>query len=166
MFKIIDNYLDTGEFNKIKHHVESYNSFDWYLSPKANELSDDPRSFQFMHNMIWEGKPNYSEVNEYVKILLRPLNKKLRVHRCKVNLFIKQDEPISMGFHTDYYDDNINTLLIYLEDSNGYTEFDDGDIAESKRNRAIFFRSDKWHQTITSTDTLFRRNININYKIL
>jgi hypothetical protein len=60
-------------------------------------------------------------------------------------------------------DEDHKTLLYYIEDSNGYTEFNDGQKVESKRNRAVIFDAHLIHQTVTQTDKLFRTNININY---
>ena len=51
----------------------------------------------------------------------------------------------------------------HLENSNGYTEFDNGRKVESKQNRAVLFNSDFLHQTVSQTDVKFRRNININF---
>ena len=164
MFKIIDNYLNTEDFETIKSFIESNDNFNWYLSTKANENSTDDRAFQFMHHWVGYGKIKYQAVEPYLKILLRPLKKKLKVHRCKVNLFIKQEEPIKMGFHTDIDRNNINTLLLYLQDSNGYTEFHNGEKVESKENRALIFSSNIKHQTVSQTDTMFRTNINLNYE--
>ena len=162
--KIIDNYLNNEDFKTIKSFIESHTTFDWYLSPQANEWGTDDRAFQFMHNWVWAGKTKYPAVESYLKILLRPLKKRLKVHRCKVNLFINQVEPIKMGFHTDFDIDNIKTLLLYLQDSNGYTEFENGEKVESKENRALIFSSNIRHQTVSQTNTMFRTNINLNYE--
>tara|TARA_Y100001972_G_C7495444_1_gene251050 strand:- start:71 stop:571 length:501 start_codon:yes stop_codon:yes gene_type:complete len=162
--KIIDNYLGIEDFKTIKRHIESHTTFDWYLSPQANEWGTDERAYQFMHNMVWAGKVKYEAVNLHLKILLRPLKKKLKVHRAKVNLFVNQSEPIKMGFHTDFDIPSMKTLLFYLQDSNGYTEFENGEKVESKENRALIFSSNIKHQTVSQTDTLFRTNINLNYE--
>ena len=86
----------------------------------------------------------------------------------RVNLFINTDNKNEgKGFHQDIInDDEMKTLLFYLEDSNGYTEFKDGKIVESKKNRAVVFNSSVLHQTVMQTDTIFRRNININFKFI
>ena len=72
-----------------------------------------------------------------------------------------------MGYHEDMDDENIFTLLLYLEDSNGGTQFkDNGRKIKSKRNRAIIFPARVEHQTVMQTNTLFRMNININFAVL
>jgi hypothetical protein len=175
-FEIVDNYLPEEEFQKILNIVEN-TSFTWSLAPQLlGEGKDNPEDYYFTRVLIEKGKEIFPGSSQIVKILLDPvaakLQKKLFVTRSKINLFLKEPKHFGYGMHQDVIDGNgdlsrnYNSLLIYLEDSNGYTEFDDGDIVNSVRNRAIFFRSDVWHQTVTSTDTLFRRNVNINYKIL
>lgn len=173
-YEIIDNYLPETEFQKILNIVED-SGFTWSLAPKLIETSN-PDDYYFTRVLVEKGLEIFPNSSEIVKILLTPvakkLQKKLFVTRSKINLFLKETTHFGYGMHQDVIDGNgelsrnYNSLLIYLEDSNGYTEFDDGDIVNSIRNRAIFFRSDVWHQTITSTDTVFRRNVNINYKIL
>ena len=91
-------------------------------------------------------------------------NKKFRISRAKANLYVKTREtPRHLGFHKDIEDsDNLLTIILYLETSNGYTEFKNGEIANSVKNRAVIFPAHEEHQTVTQTDTLFRTNINVN----
>jgi len=170
-YEIVDNYLPETEFQKILNIVED-SGFTWSLAPKLIETSN-PDDYYFTRVFVENGLEIYPNSSEIVKILLTPvakkLQKKLFVTRSKINLFLKEPKHFGYGMHQDVTGENskkFNSLLIYLENSNGYTEFDDGDIVESVRNRAVFFRSDVWHQTITSTDTVFRRNVNINYRTI
>lgn len=170
-YEIVDNYLPETEFQKILNIVED-SGFTWSLAPKLIETSN-PDDYYFTRVLVENGLEIFPNSSEIVKILLTPIAKKLQkklfVTRSKINLFLKEPIHFGYGMHQDVIGENsakFNSLLIYLENSNGYTEFDDGDIVESVRNRAVFFRSDVWHQTITSTDTVFRRNININYQTI
>jgi hypothetical protein len=174
-FEIVDNYLPEIEFQKILKIVQN-TGFTWSLATQLLIEGSNPEDYYFTRVLVEKGKEIFPNSSEIVKILLKPvaqkLQKKLFVTRSKINLFLKEPKHFGYGMHQDVidgngdYSRNYNSLLIYLENSNGYTEFDDGDIVNSVRNRAIFFKSNVWHQTITSTDTLFRRNVNINYKIL
>ena len=64
------------------------------------------------------------------------------------------------------------SLLLYLEDSNGKTDFKNVQIfdgikikaVDSFANRALIFPSTCEHQTLTQTDVTFRTNINMNFK--
>ena len=66
-------------------------------------------------------------------------------------------------FHKDDVNDNINVALFYINTNNGYTEFEDGTIINSKRNRLVLFPCKLKHRSTTTTDTRERINININY---
>ena len=175
-FKVVDNYLPEKDFREILSTVHN-TGFTWSLAPELlGDGTDNPDDFYFTRVLIEKGSEIFPGSSKIVEILLKPiaeqLNKQLFVTRSKINLFFKQKTHYGYGMHQDVIDGNgdfsvnYNSLLIYLEDSNGYTEFADGNTCSSVRNRAIFFRSDVVHQTITSTDTKFRRNVNINYKIL
>ena len=71
-----------------------------------------------------------------------------------------------MGYHVDTpHDEGLLSLLLYLEDSDGGTQFkDNGRIIRSKQNRAIVFPAYQLHQTVMQTNTLYRTNININFR--
>ena len=96
----------------------------------------------------------------------------LKVWRSRTNIFIKTKTfPFSlfdrgMGYHRDVEDSpHMHTLLLYLEDSDGGTQFkDNGRIIRSKRNRAVIFPAHKMHQTIMQTNSLYRTNVNINFE--
>lgn len=175
-FKVIDNYLPIEKFNELLGIINN-TSFTWSLAPQLlGDGTDNPDDYYFTRVLVEKGREMYPGSSKIVRTLLEPvaerLQKNLFVTRSKINLFLKQKSHYGYGMHQDVIDGNgdlaknYHSLLIYLEDSNGYTEFADGNICKSKKNRAIFFKSDVPHQTITSTDTLFRKNININYKIL
>ena len=88
---------------------------------------------------------------------------------ARVNLFIKtSNENVPMGFHTDVLDSvsdahKFKTILLYLEDSNGYTEFEKYENVMSKRNRACIFSALENHQTVSQSDIYFRTNVNVTF---
>ena len=148
-FKIVDNYLPETEFKKILSIVNN-TSFTWSLAPQLlGNGKDNPDDYYFTRVLIEKGREIFPGSSKIVRILLEPvaakLQKSLFVTRSKINLFLKETKHFGYGMHQDVIDGNGDfsknyySLLIYLEDSNGYTEFDDGSICESKRNRAIFF---------------------------
>ena len=90
----------------------------------------------------------------------------------RINLFGRGQESRGLGYHKDMFTDNYLSLLLYLEDSNGKTEFKDVQIFDNMKmktvdsfaNRALIFPSICMHQTVTQTDITFRTNINMNFK--
>ena len=130
-----------------------------------------------MFQMIEHGKEEFPNASYLSSIVMDPyLNssiRKVQVLRSRANCFIRNKSfPFSlfgrgMGYHHDVNHDDIFTLLLYLEDSNGGTQFEDnGRKIMSKRNRAIIFPARIQHQTVMQTNTLFRMNININFGVL
>mgnify|MGYP003388568211 FL=1 len=172
-FKVVDNYLPEKDFKEILNTVDN-TGFTWTLAPELlGDGTDNPDDFYFTRVLIEKGSEIFPGSSKIVEILLKPiaeqLNKQLFVTRSKINLFFKQKTHYGYGMHQDVIDGNGDFSVKRKNlryHSNGYTEFADGNTCSSVRNRAIFFRSDVVHQTITSTDTKFRRNVNINYKIL
>ncbi len=166
--KIIDDYLNKDDFNFV-HNTLNNEQFLWEWRKVANHNSKNyGEDFQFMHFFIEYGKPFYVNASLLPSIIIQRYaqgeNKKFRISRAKANLFIKTSEqPKQLGFHKDITDsDNFLTTILYLETSNGYTEFKDGTKIDSVKNRVAIFPANLEHQTVTQTDTLFRTNINVN----
>ena len=176
MYKIIENYLPEDSLEKIIEYIK-YPQRYWYFCEKANDYSKE-NDYQLMHCMIdfnddWSKVGHCFDFTDYdkdiVNRLMTPLgtNKPYEIFRLRMNMFLKtQDYEKGLGYHRDVFDrDDITTMLIYLEDSNGYTEFKETkERVKSKRNRALVFNSQIEHQTIMQTDIPIRRNININFK--
>ena len=175
MFKIIDNFLDDNKFNHISDVVKSFD-FHWHLGGRLNDNSSDD-DWQGIHNIISEGKvvsPTYKfMVDDIVKSLQKNYKKSVNIYRVRVNLFGKDKENRGLGYHADITEvHDYLTLLLYLEDSNGKTEFKDVQIFDNMKmktvdsfaNRALIFPSICIHQTMTQTDVRFRTNINMNFK--
>ena len=159
MIDVIDNFLNENNFDEIFNIVSS-NNFPWYTVDRLNENADNDNDFQLIHTIIHEGRPN-SDFTNIIDIACSPMPN-INIYRARINLFTKTHISKNYGFHKDM--DNAKTLLLYLENSNGYTEFKDGKKIKSKKNRAVLFNSDYLHQTVSQTDVKFRRNININFK--
>ena len=155
--EIKDNFLDKDIFDDVFKTITS-NGFPWYTEDNVNPASKDD-DFQFLHTLIENGEVN-SDYIDIVNKVCSPLDK-VKVTRARVNLFTKTEKQKGLGFHID--SPNSKTLLLYLENSNGYTEFKNGEKIESVSNRAVIFNSEDLHQTVNQTDVNFRRNININF---
>lgn len=166
--EIIDNYLNDEEFNFVYNTIND-KQFLWEWRKVANSNSKNyGEDFQFMHFFIEYGKPFYINASQIPTIITQKYavkqNKSFDINRAKANLFIKTSEvPKQLGFHKDITNsDNYLTIIFYLEDSDGYTEFKNGNKIDSVKNRAAIFPAHEEHQTVTQTSTLFRTNINVN----
>lgn len=166
MIKIIDNFLDVSVLNDIKNIINT-DDYDWCLWKQVNPNSTEGQ-FQFAHvymndNVIIKNMDD-NIINFIMQKYTNDTNKNLTICRARVNLFLKTKTNLGFGYHVDIYDSNdFSTLLLYLEDSNGCTEFKNGQKIQSKENRAIIFPANVEHQTVSHTDIQFRTNININF---
>ena len=173
--KVIHNFLDRGAFLYLKEIITS-NQFRWGLLQSANPNSIEENQVQLAHILI-EGGAGWVEqtlFSPFKMVLMPPIMSSLKekmnykqvmVARAKVNCFMKQPNHVPLGYHQDIDDSkDYKTLLLYFETNNGYTEFETGEKIPSVENSALIFDANKMHQTVTQTDMMFRRNININYK--
>ena len=167
MYKVIDNFLNHGDFEKIVNTTNNAN-YKWVLWEKANTKSQEGQ-FQFAHVYIQRNTIIESLDDNVVYLIMKKLTelykKTQAVTRARTNLFLKTDNPIGFGYHKDIEDSKTHeTILYYLEDSNGCTQFKTGEKIESKANRALIFPAHIEHQTLSHTDIIFRKNVNINFR--
>ena len=145
--QIIDDYLPQEQFEKIYNKYMS-NKVKWEYVNVANPAADKIGMFSF-NNMIYD----------------------MAIIRAKANLFTIRDESIKYGWHYDLVQendiqkplDNFKTLLYYINNNNGGTEFENDKFVQSKANRAVIVDGNVKHQSVGQTDTNVRLNININY---
>ena len=176
--QIIDDYLPKEQFEKI-YKIFTSNRVKWEYVNVANPASDKVGMFSF-NDMLYDIRvghfgdiPIYA--NETLKYLLKD---NMKIIRAKANLFTIRDEPIKYGWHYDLVQegdvekplDDFKTLLYYINDNNGGTDFEEGLtlssknlFVKSKANRAVIVDGNIKHQSVGQTDTNIRLNININY---
>ena len=172
MIETIRDYLPEDIFKKI---MLSIDNFPWTIARKMNTNSNSDNQFAFIQDYTSKlFKKTYMKAagEEFIQLLMTPYIKKhnlkkIAVSRCRTNMYIRtinyQDE---CGYHQDKVNPNMKTLLIYMEDSDGCTQFKDtGQKIISERNKAIIFPASDFHQTVSQTNTLYRHNININFFI-
>ena len=166
--EIIDNYLKESEFENIYQRVHDQ---CWILGRKINDNAKSEEDFQFVHYYINEGNTTYENAGEIPLSVITPYARSNNIidggiTRARSNLFVRTS-PVArgMGYHRDIEDsEEFMTLLLYLEDSDGETQFKEtGEKVLSKRKRAVVFPSHVEHQTVSATNVLFRSNVNINF---
>jgi len=90
------------------------------------------------------------------------------LYRIKFNSTPRTSEIIKKPLHYDISDaegnvPNYNVCIIYINDNNGYTYFEDNQKVESKANRAVIFSGDVLHAGTSCTDSNTRVVLNIDY---
>tara|TARA_B100000767_G_scaffold260385_1_gene271012 strand:- start:565 stop:1074 length:510 start_codon:yes stop_codon:yes gene_type:complete len=169
MIDIIHNYFTSESFSKVIKIIETQN---WRHLKTMNPNSRDEHQFAFIQEYLKDKDQDF--VKNFSNLILSPYLRFKKINsvellRIRTNLYIKT-LPYHQegGFHIDrsVTDERDFTLLIYLEDSNGATEFKhQGKKIISEKNKAIVFPTSLEHQTIFQTDKLYRYNINVNFKV-
>ena len=164
MFEIIDNALNINDFQNLKDEILSHD-VDWHLnagivrSETAN-LDD----LQFVH-MVYHQQQPMSPLIKELGPLATAINAKINL-RIKINMTAKSVTPYRSGFHVDMMgieDLPHKTAVFYLNDNNGYTEFENGERVYSKANRAVIFDGQTRHSGVSCTDAKYRCVINWNF---
>ena len=173
--KIIDNFLDKEDFIRLLFELDDPN-MPWLQSTilSSRAISEHFRKHK---KLILDDKYNiqFCHILGEDEIFLKPLFEKLGVvnlHRCKVNLTVANENHIGHGFHIDISSGiqntkesfNCNTAILYINDNNGYTEFDTGEKVKSVQNRVVIFKNGLLHQGVSCTDVSKRLVLNINYE--
>ncbi len=159
---VLDDFLPEDEFKVFEDFIMGH-QFEWYWSDGQAEI---PQKDKFMFNHLFHDHLN--GINSRYYEICRPCMQRLwrsgdsiTLKRIKANLTTQTVTPEGSGFHTDYK--NVITAIHYINTNNGYTEFKDGGIIESVRNRMIVFDSNLEHQGVTNTDDKRRVVVNYNY---
>lgn len=150
MIKVINNYLNNGDFFLIKKFIQK-NDIPWYLDKDDNI---------FYHGMVSEGKINsvfihiidpFLKVIQYKKIL------DLHIHYFPYTKQIVKFKP-----HIDV-DAEARTSILYLDTNDGYNEIIGGPKVHSQENRVFSFPSKMPHIHTSSTNENGRYVINMSY---
>ena len=160
MIKILDNVLNDLHFAKLKSTLLDNLNFPWYLGKIVDIEKNSP--YQFSHIFYGQQKIN----SEYFT-LLEPILQTLKIKnliRIKANLLLKTNEIVKHGLHIDTQaEKKFYTAIYYLNNNNGFTEFENGKIIKSKSNRLIHFNGKIKHRGTSCSDQPYRCVINFNY---
>ena len=164
--KVIDNFLDKENFSNIKILL-LHNEFPWFLSQVLDkELSNTHKyNFQFYH-LFYAEENKTSPFFEALQPILKKIDP-LKIDYIKSNLLTSTYEIIKHGFHVDIPSSpsNYRTSIFYVNNCDGYTEFEDGTKVFSKENRFVTFPTKMRHTGTTCTNNHIRLVINFNYII-
>lgn len=165
--KTIDDFITSEELDLILTNTieDTYFPFFYYNDKVqvSNENSDQHHNYQLVHTFYVDGRPNSDRIQ-----IFDPIFKKLNVGslcKVKLNLQMKSEELLEFESHCDMGPDftNCKTAVFYLNDNNGYTKFENGEIVESKKNRCVIFDQNIPHTGSTCTNSKYRLVLNINY---
>jgi uncharacterized protein YecE (DUF72 family) len=171
---VVDNFLDKSEYNHIIGSTVTQ-QFPWYFNSKKIDDVNIDYNFQFVHNVIQNGKIDSPVTFEVLKPLLNKLKPKGLI-RIKLNLTTKTSKIIKYPLHRDINvkdekdieqlkKDNYKVAIFYMNSNNGYTYFENKKKVKSVANRLLKFDNIMNHSGTTCTDENQRVVININYEV-
>jgi len=159
-YEIIDDYLTSEQLAALQSTLLGVD-FPWYYNYEiVHDGNDELSSYQFVHSIYRD----HSWTSQFSSVVL-PVMQKIdptAIIRIKANLNPWTGEHVYGGWHNDYKF-ACKTAVFYVNDNNGWTEFENGERVESKANRLVVFDSDMVHSGVSATDVKARCLININY---
>tara|TARA_Y100001937_G_C7097624_1_gene320880 strand:+ start:200 stop:733 length:534 start_codon:yes stop_codon:yes gene_type:complete len=175
---VVDNFLDKSEYDTLYNHIIGSTvtqQFPWYFNSKKIDDVNIDYNFQFVHNVIQNGKIDSPVTFEVLKPLLNKLKPKGLI-RIKLNLTTKTSKIIKYPLHRDINvkdekdieqlkKDNYKVAIFYMNSNNGYTYFENKKKVKSVANRLLKFDNVMLHSGTTCTDENQRVVININYEV-
>ena len=170
MFERIDNFLPQDTFHSMQSLLlngDEKQVMPWFYRFAIADY-DDTEGFVFGNDIFNRGDiPDMSLYQEIgVPVISRlPMNYLIRI---KVNCHTRQtlrgsENYPKCRFHTDTRRTKHTVGILSINNCNGYTEFEDGTILESKENSIVIFDGAIKHRSVGQTDENIRVNININY---
>ncbi len=168
--EVYDDFLPEEVFTPIKDYVLG-GQMPWYYAP--NSVKQDDGCPQFSHACYADCSP-ISDVFNRIRPVFATLNP-FGIRRVKFNATARTQEIQEKPLHIDITGPsetpdppfenipNYTICVIYFNDCNGYTYFEDGQKVVSKENRAVIFPGDLLHAGTSSTDADLRVVLNIDY---
>ena len=158
---IYKNFLPKKVFNTLTNAMLS-EYFPWYYNDYVTYGNEKNDNFQFTFTFFKNGQ--YECWGKWKDIMVPVLQhiKHIKIIKVKANLLTKTNKIIEHGYHRDQ--EKGTTGILYLNNCNGYTKFENGKKVISKENQYVEFNSSLKHTGSTCTDEKRRIVINFNYE--
>lgn len=146
-----DNFLSQDIFENIREVILG-ERLPWYHSDST--IYDDGCP-QYSHMFYSDCEP-CSSFWEHIKPVVSQLSP-LGLTRVKFNATPRTPEIVESPLHYDVIDQDdkpvdVKICILYMNDNDGYTYFEDGSKVESKANRVIMFSGKYKHGGTTCTN--------------
>ena len=148
---LYDDFLPEDIFLKLQEFLLG-ERLPWFHSDSTIDYDGCP---QYSHMFYSDCEP-CSDYWEHIRPVVSHLSP-LGLTRVKFNATPKTSEIVQSPLHYDVIDQedkpvNLNICILYMNDNDGYTYFDDGTRVESKANRCIIFPNRYRHGGTTCTN--------------
>ena len=118
--RIIDNFLDKENFDKIQSHIEKID-FPWFYRDNiTNGEENSIGKYGFNHILI-DGKPTYNIdiFNGLIYEMIKATGGK-DIFRCRLDMTLNRGDSIVLDPHVDFFFPHISSIL-YINKSDGNT---------------------------------------------
>ena len=183
---IVDNFLDTSEFERLKSFIlpaqSNLSAFPLYFNTKVNTMGLDSDWSCYYTHLIYQDYQIQSAAffnliqQIFLPKMINGYNFKTLI-RCKLNHFHHTETLKEFDPHYDGLDFPHKGAIFSLNTCDGFTRIGDKEIyyindpkissktkkIESVENRMVFFNSAHYHNSTSTTDSSARININFNF---
>lgn len=169
--QIIEDFLPEAIHKEIVQDMDGL-YFPWYYRDHSSYKADNVP--QLIHVFYRDDKitSNYYNMVESLKLMFELKTDYVvkRLQRAKANLMVNvpvKEEDIKKAIHQDRIDKGFVSLLYYVEDSDGDTVIYSKNKKEvihriaPKKNRAVIFNADEWHNATPPKLHATRKIINL-----
>ena len=159
--QIQKNFLNYHTFTELVDQINS-TRFPWYYPQSARVDYGEPCQYV---NLLYYDNQFSNIINPTLMKCLRILTDQLNaiaILRIKVNATPKNSP--EQAWHTDWQISTPSkTCVLYLNDNDGYTEFETGEKVMSQTNTAVIFDTNLRHRGVPATNVQRRMLLNISY---
>ena len=156
---IISHFLNEEDFRRLQDIWMG--DIHWIYNDGISDYGDT-KDFQFI-NLVWDSQmaPDPFLWNSLLPVLdyLIPAS----LIRIKANLRTKTKEIETSSWHNDILLPGSFTAILYINTTDGYTEFKDGDKIQGEENTLVIFPSHMEHFGTSCTNSNRRVIINFNF---
>lgn len=160
---VIDDFLDSEYFNQIRDQLLKPTT-PWYMHTIDNNFNL-PYNIVMKHIVYADMAP----ASDFHQMFV-PIYEKLNIFsliRVKANLQYPTSEVFETFWHQDIHPgfprEGLRLAILYLNDNDGYTKLENGQIIQAKANRMAIIPGHMQHTGSTHTGSEFRAVINFNY---
>lgn len=170
MTLIINDFLPQQQFLELSHLMCVSDLFPWFFNPYvAYEDEEESLNSYFTHT-FYNNDEWTSNLSDILKGFVGVIRSSMHETEWQMNSLIRvrgnlypRTEVLNIHpKHYDYSFDN-KAALLYLNDNDGYTEFEDDEKIKSKGNRIVFFNGSVLHNSTNCTTEKNRVTLVANY---
>lgn len=168
--RVLDNALDQKAFTSLRNLCFGdelmWNYSDIVAMSDATRATYDdappPHDLEYYHvAKLYDYHQPLTKHLKYVEPVIDFLKVK-SLMRARFIMYPNHGHIIKHTPHVDYTYEH-KAAILYMNTCNGCTEFDNGDVVESKENRICIHDGSKLHNSTTCTDAKVRAVLTINY---